>query len=160
MCLDNPVGMLLFPCAHLVTCVNCTTALFECPVCRGSIKGTVSTDIHWLETRAVPFIFRVAPPNNAACRAACGWPQRSKGARLSTKGAGVGMGGCLLPQEGLGGFPPGKMLVFRMPGEWISGYQRGRRLKSNGRGYKQEILWLLLRWIMVVIVYSSIGNKF
>jgi len=43
VCLDNPVAVTFVPCGHLVTCQSCTSALFECPVCRAQIRGTIRT---------------------------------------------------------------------------------------------------------------------
>lgn len=41
ICMDAPVATLFLPCAHLVTCGNCSAAMVECPICRDSIKGRV-----------------------------------------------------------------------------------------------------------------------
>lgn len=43
VCLDKQVAVTFVPCGHLVTCVSCTSALFECPVCRAQIRGTIRT---------------------------------------------------------------------------------------------------------------------
>ena len=63
----------------------------------------------------MPFILRVALPKNAARRAACGVPERSEGAKLSAKGAGVGVGGVFSPRGGVWGASPRKILALRMP---------------------------------------------
>ncbi|XP_067944100.1 inhibitor of apoptosis protein-like [Watersipora subatra] len=45
VCFDNQVAVTFVPCGHLVTCVSCTAALFECPVCRAHIRGTIRTHL-------------------------------------------------------------------------------------------------------------------
>ena len=66
--------------------------------------------------RAVPFILRVALPKNAACRAACGVPECSKGAEpvehlSGAKVLGWVWEGCPLPQGGRSG-PPQENFSF------------------------------------------------
>ena len=72
----------------------------------------------------MPFILRATLPKSAACRAACGTPERSKGAKLSAKGAEVGVGGVSplteggegvwgLPQENVG-FDNALRVSFRL----------------------------------------------
>ena len=41
--MDNEVDLVLLPCGHLISCVNCAPSLKDCPVCRQSIHGTVKT---------------------------------------------------------------------------------------------------------------------
>ncbi|XP_066999485.2 death-associated inhibitor of apoptosis 2 [Anabrus simplex] len=43
ICMDEEVGVVFLPCGHLVTCVNCTPSLQDCPLCRQPIKATVRT---------------------------------------------------------------------------------------------------------------------
>ncbi|XP_050705640.1 baculoviral IAP repeat-containing protein 8-like [Eriocheir sinensis] len=37
VCLDRPVAAVFMPCAHLSTCVTCSTSLTTCPLCRSPI---------------------------------------------------------------------------------------------------------------------------
>lgn len=39
ICYDEDAAVLLLPCRHVVTCVDCTTTLEACPVCRGDIEA-------------------------------------------------------------------------------------------------------------------------
>ncbi|CAL1528937.1 unnamed protein product [Lymnaea stagnalis] len=41
ICLDKEVQIVFLPCGHLVTCVECSLPLKDCPICRRLIKGTV-----------------------------------------------------------------------------------------------------------------------
>ena len=43
ICMNGEVSIVLLPCGHLVSCVKCTPALKNCPICRIGIKGTVRT---------------------------------------------------------------------------------------------------------------------
>jgi len=47
VCFDGAKNMLLLPCAHIATCVNCTTYIMnstkQCPVCRTKITQVVRT---------------------------------------------------------------------------------------------------------------------
>ncbi|KAK9502252.1 hypothetical protein O3M35_011055 [Rhynocoris fuscipes] len=43
ICMDSEVEIVLLPCGHLVTCINCSHSLADCPLCRQSIKATVRT---------------------------------------------------------------------------------------------------------------------
>ena len=38
ICMDNEVEVVLLPCGHSVSCVNCADKLINCPVCRQFIK--------------------------------------------------------------------------------------------------------------------------
>ena len=41
VCLDATVGDLFLPCRHLVCCVDCSSSVSKCPVCRERIVGTI-----------------------------------------------------------------------------------------------------------------------
>ena len=43
ICMDNEVEVVLLPCGHSVSCVNCADKLKNCPVCRKFIKRIVGT---------------------------------------------------------------------------------------------------------------------
>ncbi|XP_052045110.1 baculoviral IAP repeat-containing protein 3 isoform X1 [Apodemus sylvaticus] len=43
VCMDREVSIVFIPCGHLVVCRDCAPALRKCPICRGTIKGTVRT---------------------------------------------------------------------------------------------------------------------
>lgn len=41
ICFKNEMGVLFYPCGHVVACIDCATALKECAVCRQNIQTTV-----------------------------------------------------------------------------------------------------------------------
>lgn len=43
ICLDQELGVVMLPCAHLVACISCASSLPDCPLCRQTIKATVRT---------------------------------------------------------------------------------------------------------------------
>uniref|UniRef100_A0A2K6EMY6 Baculoviral IAP repeat containing 3 n=1 Tax=Propithecus coquereli TaxID=379532 RepID=A0A2K6EMY6_PROCO len=43
VCMDKEVSIVFIPCGHLVVCKDCAPSLRKCPICRGTIKGTVRT---------------------------------------------------------------------------------------------------------------------
>ncbi|XP_045153669.1 baculoviral IAP repeat-containing protein 3 [Echinops telfairi] len=43
VCMDKEVSVVFIPCGHLVVCKECAPSLRKCPICRGTIKGTVRT---------------------------------------------------------------------------------------------------------------------
>ncbi|KAM5246408.1 baculoviral IAP repeat-containing protein 3-like [Ctenodactylus gundi] len=43
VCMDKEVSVVFIPCGHLVVCKDCAPSLRKCPICRGTIKGTVRT---------------------------------------------------------------------------------------------------------------------
>uniref|UniRef100_H0WT66 Baculoviral IAP repeat containing 3 n=1 Tax=Otolemur garnettii TaxID=30611 RepID=H0WT66_OTOGA len=43
VCMDKQVSVVFIPCGHLVVCTECAPSLRKCPICRGTIKGTVRT---------------------------------------------------------------------------------------------------------------------
>lgn len=43
VCMDKEVCIVFIPCGHLVVCRDCAPSLRKCPICRGTIKGTVRT---------------------------------------------------------------------------------------------------------------------
>ena len=43
ICMDNEVQVVLLPCSHLFSCVNCAHKLKNCLVCRQFIKRIVRT---------------------------------------------------------------------------------------------------------------------
>ena len=47
ICMDNEVDLVLLPCGHLISCVNCAHKLKDCPVCRQFIKRIVRTFMPW-----------------------------------------------------------------------------------------------------------------
>lgn len=47
VCMDREVSIVFIPCGHLVVCKDCAPSLRKCPICRGTIKGTVRTFLSW-----------------------------------------------------------------------------------------------------------------
>lgn len=43
VCMDQEVSVVFIPCGHLVVCKDCAPSLRKCPICRGTVKGTVRT---------------------------------------------------------------------------------------------------------------------
>ena len=43
ICWSNQVGVVFLPCGHLISCVNCSPKLKDCPFCRQFIKGKIKT---------------------------------------------------------------------------------------------------------------------
>ncbi|XP_054448227.1 baculoviral IAP repeat-containing protein 3 [Pteronotus mesoamericanus] len=43
VCMDKEVSIVFIPCGHLAVCKDCAPSLRKCPICRGTIKGTVRT---------------------------------------------------------------------------------------------------------------------
>ncbi|KAE9526263.1 hypothetical protein AGLY_013894 [Aphis glycines] len=43
ICVDQELGVVMLPCAHLVACITCASSLLDCPLCRQTIKATVRT---------------------------------------------------------------------------------------------------------------------
>ena len=43
ICMSNQVGVVFLPCGHLISCVNCSPKVKDCPFCRQFIKGKVKT---------------------------------------------------------------------------------------------------------------------
>ena len=43
ICMSNQVGVVFLPCGHLISCVNCSPKIKDCPFCRQFIKGKVKT---------------------------------------------------------------------------------------------------------------------
>nr|XP_019568243.1 PREDICTED: baculoviral IAP repeat-containing protein 3 [Rhinolophus sinicus]XP_019568244.1 PREDICTED: baculoviral IAP repeat-containing protein 3 [Rhinolophus sinicus] len=43
VCMDKEVSIVFIPCGHLIVCKDCAPSLRKCPICRGTIKGTVRT---------------------------------------------------------------------------------------------------------------------
>ena len=43
ICWSNQVGLVFLPCVHLVSCVNCSPKLKDCPFCRQFITGKIKT---------------------------------------------------------------------------------------------------------------------
>lgn len=43
ICVDQELGVVMLPCAHLVACITCASSLSDCPLCRQTIKATVRT---------------------------------------------------------------------------------------------------------------------
>ncbi|XP_050067514.1 death-associated inhibitor of apoptosis 2-like [Anopheles maculipalpis] len=43
ICLTREVGVVFCPCGHLVSCVQCAPAIYNCPVCRALITGRIRT---------------------------------------------------------------------------------------------------------------------
>ncbi|KAK3578080.1 hypothetical protein CHS0354_006733 [Potamilus streckersoni] len=41
ICLDSLACVIFLPCGHMASCPQCAPALFNCPLCRKDIKGTV-----------------------------------------------------------------------------------------------------------------------
>ncbi|XP_066156172.1 death-associated inhibitor of apoptosis 1-like [Euwallacea fornicatus] len=41
ICLQQEVGVVFLPCGHIVSCVECSSALKSCPVCRKPLEATV-----------------------------------------------------------------------------------------------------------------------
>ncbi len=41
ICMEDTVAVIFLPCGHLVSCLNCSMAMRECPVCRRRIVGVV-----------------------------------------------------------------------------------------------------------------------
>lgn len=49
VCMDREVSIVFIPCGHLVVCKDCAPSLRKCPICRGTIKGTVRTFLSWTD---------------------------------------------------------------------------------------------------------------
>jgi len=45
ICMDREVRVVFLPCGHLISCQECSTALRECPVCRGHIRACVMAQL-------------------------------------------------------------------------------------------------------------------
>lgn len=45
ICMDAELSVMLLPCTHMATCVNCTLALTICPICRTDIKHVIKPNI-------------------------------------------------------------------------------------------------------------------
>ncbi|XP_077749376.1 baculoviral IAP repeat-containing protein 3 isoform X2 [Canis aureus] len=43
VCMDKEVSIVFIPCGHLVVCRDCAPSLRKCPICRGTVRGTVRT---------------------------------------------------------------------------------------------------------------------
>ena len=43
ICMSNQVGVVFLPCRNLISCVNCSPKVKDCPFCRQFIKGKVKT---------------------------------------------------------------------------------------------------------------------
>uniref|UniRef100_A0A182Y6Z6 RING-type domain-containing protein n=1 Tax=Anopheles stephensi TaxID=30069 RepID=A0A182Y6Z6_ANOST len=43
ICLTREVGVVFCPCGHLVSCMQCAPAIYNCPVCRALITGRIRT---------------------------------------------------------------------------------------------------------------------
>ena len=43
ICMDNELEVTFVPCGHLMSCVDCSPVLKNCPICRKPIKGCVRT---------------------------------------------------------------------------------------------------------------------
>ncbi|MGH0192253.1 UNVERIFIED_CONTAM: hypothetical protein FKN15_020077 [Acipenser sinensis] len=43
ICMDNKINVVLLPCGHLVSCLQCASALNRCPICRVSLQSYVRT---------------------------------------------------------------------------------------------------------------------
>lgn len=43
ICMDNKINVVLLPCGHLVSCIQCASALNKCPICRVSLQSYVRT---------------------------------------------------------------------------------------------------------------------
>jgi hypothetical protein len=43
VCLTKDKNVLLLPCAHLTTCLECSFSMQNCPLCRSKIQATVRT---------------------------------------------------------------------------------------------------------------------
>jgi hypothetical protein len=41
ICMDKEVTVVFLPCGHLVTCMDCASAMKDCPVCRKHVTGLV-----------------------------------------------------------------------------------------------------------------------
>ena len=41
LCLDLDAAVLFDPCGHICTCVNCSQAVGECPMCRTAIRRKI-----------------------------------------------------------------------------------------------------------------------
>ena len=41
ICLDNPVNCVFLECGHMMTCIDCSKSIKECPICRQHISRTV-----------------------------------------------------------------------------------------------------------------------
>ena len=59
ICMSNQVGVVFLPCGHLISCVNCSPKVKDCPFCRQFIKGKVKTymsvknEFRWLNKNCV-----------------------------------------------------------------------------------------------------------
>lgn len=40
ICMDQQVGVVFFPCGHLLTCPSCSTGMEQCPLCRATIESS------------------------------------------------------------------------------------------------------------------------
>eukprot|EP00658_Telonema_sp_P-2_P056658 TRINITY_DN45117_c0_g1_i1.p2 TRINITY_DN45117_c0_g1~~TRINITY_DN45117_c0_g1_i1.p2 ORF type:complete len:182 (+),score=51.80 TRINITY_DN45117_c0_g1_i1:196-741(+) len=45
VCMSNPCSVVLMPCAHLCSCVDCVKQLSQCPLCRKDIANHIQTYI-------------------------------------------------------------------------------------------------------------------
>ena len=43
ICMDEEACIVFIPCGHLMSCVNCSTAMKSCAICRKPVKSTVRT---------------------------------------------------------------------------------------------------------------------
>ena len=43
ICMSNEVGIVFLPCGHLISCLNCSPKVKDCPLCRQFIKGKQKT---------------------------------------------------------------------------------------------------------------------
>lgn len=57
VCMDREVSIVFIPCGHLVVCKECAPSLRKCPICRGTIKGTVRTFLSWGHNVPFRFVF-------------------------------------------------------------------------------------------------------
>ena len=53
VCMDKEVSIVFIPCGHLVVCKDCAPSLRKCPICRGTIKGTVRTFLSWRRSKTL-----------------------------------------------------------------------------------------------------------
>ncbi|XP_076066406.1 putative inhibitor of apoptosis [Oratosquilla oratoria] len=45
LCMDEEVGAVFMPCAHLLACGTCAASLTQCPLCRSDVHYTVQVII-------------------------------------------------------------------------------------------------------------------